>query len=528
MLVEDGMLGVNPQGIDSTHEGCNPLINDLTGKIAVVYRNTCYFSAKVYYAEQSGALAVVVVNREDALIGMQANTDPVNGPLGTECTIPAVALSSIDGAVLTSAMENGPVTLFIGNKFTAFSNDVGANASDVMSAKYGSIPSSMADDDYSFQVGLQVVNFGSEDNTINVTATVDGSEGNVYSNTVSAFMASGDTLPIFNGNGVEFPLVSNIVWQEGNYKLTYVIDIEGQTDESTFDNVFTRDFSITSDVLSLAHTSEETQQVAANSYPYNADFSYTSCMLLQDSYPAGSNTGIEGVYFALSATDSILEGKEILMEAYEWNDAWTDLSGGWASITFDGLNPVGYGTYVPGSNDEYRQVVYAPFQEPISIYDEVRYLVCLTTYTEGEEQISFGYDNTLNYDANQSIYSQPINPLNIPQTQGQDTWYPGWNGYSALSLGLKMNFSLGIDESSEVSGTAYPNPAVDNVTIDIDGEGPAVLIVSDIAGKIVFSNNVVLNGGKSNVDVSSLVEGMYLFNVTLENGNTSTFSVVKK
>jgi hypothetical protein len=37
-----------------------------------------------------------------------------------------------------------------------------------------------------------------------------------------------------------------------------------------------------------------------------------------------------------------------------------------------------------------------------------------------------------------------------------------------------------------------------------------------------------LNGGKSNVDVSSLVEGMYLFNVTLENGNTSTFSVVKK
>ena len=96
------------------------------------------------------------------------------------------------------------------------------------------------------------------------------------------------------------------------------------------------------------------------------------------------------------------------------------------------------------------------------------------------------------------------------------------------SLGLQMTFSLGIDEASEISGTAYPNPAVDNVTIDIDGEGPAVLVVSDIAGKIVFSNNVVLNGGKSNVDVSSLVEGMYLFNVTLENGNTSTFSVVKK
>ena len=32
MLVEDGTPGVNPQGVDSTHEGCSSLINDLTGK----------------------------------------------------------------------------------------------------------------------------------------------------------------------------------------------------------------------------------------------------------------------------------------------------------------------------------------------------------------------------------------------------------------------------------------------------------------------------------------------------------------
>ena len=52
--------------------------------------------------------------------------------------------------------------------------------------------------------------------------------------------------------------------------------------------------------------------------------------------------------------------------------------------------------------------------------------------------------------------------------------------------------------------------------------------MSDIAGKIAFSNQVNLNGGQSMVDISSLDNGVYMFNVTLENGSTSTFSVVKE
>ena len=71
-------------------------------------------------------------------------------------------------------------------------------------------------------------------------------------------------------------------------------------------------------------------------------------------------------------------------------------------------------------------------------------MVCLTTYNP---DISFGYDNTLNYDANYSIYLQPISPLNIDGA----TWYSGWNGVSALSVGLKMVDNVGIEEITEVS-----------------------------------------------------------------------------
>jgi hypothetical protein len=515
MLADDGTEGLNPQGNPLSAEACNPLINDLTGKIAIVYRNTCQFGTKAFNAQTAGAIGIIILNRDPEAVGMAGGDDGLN------VTIPTVMMTSADGLLLTNEMQNGEVVMFLGNKQNLFANDGGSSESDVMNPRYGSIPLSMANNNYEFQAGMQMYNFGSADNTFSVTASVDGASGNVYSNTVSAFVAAGDTLAIFNGNPTQFATVSGVVWEEGNYKLTYTIAMDGQTDESDFDNTYVRDFSITSDVLSLAHTLEETQKLASNSYPSNSTVSYQTCMRLQDTYPVGANVGIEGVHFAVNAADSIVEGEEVLIDVFEWNDPWVDVSGGWAGITFDALNSVGSGLHYPASNDENQQVIYAPLIEPVAIYDDVRYLVCLSTYNPN---ISFGYDNTQNYDANYSIYLQPISPLNIDGT----TWYSGWNGVSALSLGLQMNFSLGIDEASEISGTAYPNPAVDNVTIDIDGEGPAVLVVSDIAGKIVFSNKVVLNGGKSNVDVSSLVEGMYLFNVTLENGNTSTFSVVKK
>ena len=40
MFVDDGTPGSNPQGNPVAAEGCNPLVNNLTGKIAVIYRNT--------------------------------------------------------------------------------------------------------------------------------------------------------------------------------------------------------------------------------------------------------------------------------------------------------------------------------------------------------------------------------------------------------------------------------------------------------------------------------------------------------
>jgi len=514
MIADDGSTGLNAQGNPISAEACNTVINDLTGKIAIVYRNTCQFGTKAVNVMNAGAVGVIILNRDPEVIGMAGGND------GLTDTIPTVMLSSVDGAILTNEMLNGEVVMFMGNKQNLFANDGGTTESNVLNPRYGSVPQAMANNNYAFQAGIQMYNFGSADNTFNITASVDGPSGNVYSNTVSSFVASGDTLSVFNGNPIEFPTVSAASWDIGAYTLTYTIAIDGQTDESDFDNVFVRDFDVTADVLSLASQDDATGMVLANSFPSNASISYQTCMQLQDVYST-SNTGIVGSYLAVSSPDSVIEGEEIIMEVFEWNDPWVDVSGGWATITFDNLGQVGGGLYYPTSNADNGMVVYAPFDAPVPVYDNQRYLICFTTFNPA---ISFGYDNTSSYDANYSIYTQPISPLNIDGT----TWYSGWSGVDALAMGLKMITNVGIDEISEISGSAYPNPASNQVTIDVDGEGSAILIVSDISGKVAFSNQVTLVDGKSAVDISNLDSGVYMFNVTLENGNTSTFSVVKK
>ena len=77
--------------------GCSPISEDLTGKIALIYRGTCTFGTKISYAEDAGAVGVLVINN--------APGDPVAmGGDGVHTpTIPAAMVSRADGAVLNAS-----------------------------------------------------------------------------------------------------------------------------------------------------------------------------------------------------------------------------------------------------------------------------------------------------------------------------------------------------------------------------------------------------------------------------------------
>lgn len=89
-------------GTDTPTLACDALINDVDGKIVIIDRGACDFSCKVLNAQQAGAIAVVICNYEDALLGGMAA-----GSCGTEVTIPSVFIKSGDCATLKAFTGSG-------------------------------------------------------------------------------------------------------------------------------------------------------------------------------------------------------------------------------------------------------------------------------------------------------------------------------------------------------------------------------------------------------------------------------------
>jgi len=523
-ILDDGTPGLNPQGNPMSAEGCNPPAASLLGKIAVIYRNTCEFGAKALAAENAGAVAVIIVNREDDIVEMGGGAD------GLTVTIPVVMLSSVNGAALVNEMNNGPVVMFIGNKVGAFVNDAGANKGELLVSPYGGANSRQFD---GFELGIQVYNFGTNDQAnVTVTANIDGPGGNVYNEVVGPLaILSGDTVSIFNGNTDEFPLfnlggIGN--YPAGLYTLTYTIDM-GIADDSDFDNEFVSTFSVVDNTLALSNVDAAGMPIA-NTFPSNSTTEYQSCTMVQESN--ASTMAVQGVYMIPHADTSVdvFAGAEIFANVYQWDDAWVDLDDPnyqfdpTTNDAFQNLNLITFGTHYPASDDDVDDVAYIPFTTPLGLQDGVRYLFCLQTYEPAV--ISFGYDNAINYSGNVGIFRQPVSPVHV-----DGEWYSGgWSGVSAPSMALRVfdPAELGLTNNGAVEGRAYPNPANDVVTVALNATGDAVLTVSDVTGKIAMSSAITLANGTASVSIADLASGVYTFHVALASGEVSTFSVVKK
>ncbi|MFT5278493.1 MAG: extracellular elastinolytic metalloproteinase, partial [Bacteroidia bacterium] len=88
-------------GIGTTSDACSAIINNVTGKIAVIDRGTCSFVSKTQSAETAGAVCVIIVNDQ---IGPAHNMS--GGPI---VGIPCLSVSQADGDILKSALLAGNV-----------------------------------------------------------------------------------------------------------------------------------------------------------------------------------------------------------------------------------------------------------------------------------------------------------------------------------------------------------------------------------------------------------------------------------
>ncbi|MFN8267217.1 MAG: M36 family metallopeptidase [Chitinophagales bacterium] len=81
----------------------------VSGKIALIDRGDCEFSAKVYNAQLAGAIGVIIINRQsagDSIIGMAA------GAFANSVTIPAMFVTYAQGQKLRDNIATATVTMY--------------------------------------------------------------------------------------------------------------------------------------------------------------------------------------------------------------------------------------------------------------------------------------------------------------------------------------------------------------------------------------------------------------------------------
>ena len=503
MFVEDGTTGTNPQGNPISQEGCSPLINDLSGKIAVIWRNTCQFGTKILNAQNAGAVAVIIINREPGLVNMAP------GDSGAVCTIPAVFIEDASGAVITAEMANGPVVAFIGSR--NFDNNLSINAADVIRPEAASTPAAYAQDntEYEVQVGSWVVNQGNLDNNAVMNAKITFGGTTLYDQSTAS-------TPILAGDSAYFslPTFSQASYSSGMYNITYSVDTTG--DEFLNDNSVSQDFHISDTKFSnVSLDSSEEMSLSPFYRPSNATGSVSMCVPFMD--PNASRMAAMGISFAAVCSGCDLSNRYFTTYAHEWGDVFADLDDPNAAIT--SINTIGTGEFT-FPNDSAYQEVYVPFTDPVNLLDNQRYLFCVNTY---DTDIYIGFNDDIDYNQNlNNVYKQPVSCV-----ENNGSWYiTGFGSDVTAGVSVELSANLNIEEDELFSIDAYPNPANNVVTIPLKGyAGKGNLNIMDVTGKIISTTTINANNLMT-VDVTNIPNGNYIFDLNLEDGRSTKFNIV--
>ncbi len=104
-ITGDVMLAEDDDATDGgSTNACTPIVNDLTGMIALVDRGACAFTIKVKNAQDAGATAVLVADNVEASPGGMSGAD------GT-ITIPSVRIRLSDGNLIKSQLGSATVNV---------------------------------------------------------------------------------------------------------------------------------------------------------------------------------------------------------------------------------------------------------------------------------------------------------------------------------------------------------------------------------------------------------------------------------
>jgi hypothetical protein len=505
----------------------SPVVSDVDGKIAVIYRGSYSFAGKIWRAQEAGAVAVVMISNDDtdALITMSATGDTAEW-----VTIPAVLVSYSTGATLRDEIIAGGLEALIGNKVGFFENDLTIRASYVVKAEQSSSVQLLSQDETEFAVeaGTWVRNEGSNDQTnIIVNGSIDFDGGNIYSESSAPF-------DLFAGDSVFVPLPTfeQSTYDLGTYTMVYSASSDS-TDDFVSDNSLNADFYMTQNKFAYASFTDGEANNSSFFQPGEISGEVQQCIAFKD--PNASRVAVTGLDFAMSTNGESMDGEVIDLRIYEWALEFEDLNDSinYTGINFDDFDLIAEGTYEYIGDDFENQNVFGAFDEPYVLDDDARYLFCIA-YSSTELFSGFDNSDKIDYQTTQDVYLQPMFPNTAGEidASNEEIWF--LNGYGTdivptIVANMVDANALSVNELTKtIDVTPYPNPARDFIQIPmVDVTGLTTIQIFDVAGKLVETQNYNTTAGTNlRVDVSNLEAGVYTFGLRYESGNVSNFNVV--
>uniref|UniRef100_UPI0026100291 PA domain-containing protein n=1 Tax=Fluviicola sp. TaxID=1917219 RepID=UPI0026100291 len=510
--------------------GCNPLpAGSLAGKVAMVYRGdgaatpigACGFGVKAKMCQDAGAVAVIIVNREDQLINMDGGTTMSEGP---SVTIPVVFVTLTTGTLIKQRIDAlEKVVVLIGDKTGYYNDDITIFDNNSVRAAFGSKPVALTQNasEFSLSPGGWVYNYGIDNQTgvtLNTVIKRNGTE--IYNQTsTAATINAGDSAFMTT------PTYSAASYTVGQYEVTYSIAM-GTPDEFVGDNVSKNLFSISDSLWSLASLNPTGDIITKDGFYRAATLpnnQFESCIVFHDLN--ASRVALDGIYYGgltIGADDEAtvtLDGVEFTWSLYTWNDPDKTTAGG----TFAQISEVAAGSYIyPDPADTYHEkTVFMPITSAPNyrFINNQTYLLCITSYTP---KAFMAYSTTDHYD-----YAMNQDDLiRFPfRTEGTTWSNAGFVGLPVPSIAVRTGATLNVVENN-VEAAAFPIPAKEVITVKVKAAGDATLKIVDMAGRQVSTQQVKIENGQFQTSVEGLNAGTYVFNLNYSNGTTSRFNVV--
>ncbi len=519
-------------GVPKSALGCdttNAATQDMTGKIAVVYRGSCEFGLKGYNAQKRGAIGLIIINHTGDAVGM------AGGAYGTKDTIPIVQIGRIAGDDMYLALQSCPgvVTGFIGSKVGIYNDDMGSSIADILMPENLATPYGLANNGTEFPVdfGMWAFNYGNN-NQNGVTATVDvtlAGVGSVYSNTAAPLNFVAPAGIVVDTQYFDLGTFSPTAWTVGTYTVTYTLNLP-VTDQDATDNSYSYNFEITNLDYVYAKCpidSATKQPVSTTSYSLNETTTlyddFEVCIAFRNANAGTRGAVARGMTFSAAPVGQTMTNELLEIRAYQWNDVFTDVN---TPPTFTALVQQGSGTYFYADETQNGVNVYLNFDVPVSMLDNQRYLFCIYN---ASDSLRIGHNTHVDYTTTVNNYLQPIAPVKDLPNGGAATWYRDGFGYDASpAISVTFDIATGVSNvTSEVATAPYPNPAVNMLTVPVRKgvTGNVTVEVFDITGKKVISENQTIGTESLKVNVASISNGAYVFSLTFADGSKDTFKV---